>query len=430
MSTVQVSNVYFNQLGNTRIELGSNQVSVYENESLYLLVNNSTYSINNNTVQVEAGSILSRVGDYVISYDTQPPDATYISTNAFYKKTDYPALYSIIGDVFSPPDQFYTSTLPTTNATTMIGGVYANGLFVLQGYTPSPASSNIVYTSTDGTTWTNVSTTTTGQRQDIIYGNSLFVSCTSNNQILTSTDGTTWTIKTSPIANASLVLYSIAYGNGTYVIVGSSNTIYSSTDANTWTSRGTSNLNVVYYSIDYGNGVFVATGRDVVSNVNVLLIRTSTNGITWTNTMPTFANTYGPGNAITYGNGVFVISSNQYLTSTNGTTWTTNPDIYRTALSGNLTYGNGVFLAVGGTGTIEYSTDNGKNWVRRDNNFLFGNNFFTAVYGNGVFVCGGASGTKILRTFNNIENFYVSDPNISLQSNSYQVITYVKAKSA
>ena len=58
--------------------------------------------------------------------------------------------------------------------------------------------------------------------------------------IFTSPDGTTWTERTS---GTSEKLYVVTYGNGTFVVEGENGTILTSLDGTTWTERtsGTSN---------------------------------------------------------------------------------------------------------------------------------------------------------------------------------------------
>jgi len=71
---------------------------------------------------------------------------------------------------------------------------------------------------------------------------------------------------------------------------------------------------------------------------------------------------------ITYGNGLFVTvgSSGTILTSSDGTTWTerTSVSSQNTVNLYRVTYGNNTFVTVGYSGTILTSTD-GTSWTSR-----------------------------------------------------------------
>jgi hypothetical protein len=90
---------------------------------------------------------------------------------------------------------------------------------------------------------------------------------------------------------------------------------------------------------------------------------------------------------VTYGNGLFVAvgEGGAILTSPDGVSWTA-----RTSGTGDwlfgVTYGNGLFVAVGEGGTILTSRD-GVSWTARTSgtsNWLYG-----VAYGNGLFVAVG-----------------------------------------
>ena len=95
-----------------------------------------------------------------------------------------------------------------------------------------------------------------------------------------------------------------------------------------------------------------------------------------------------------YGNNVFIAleynpSSQPHiriLRSVNGTEWTgtaVEHDIER------ITYGNGTFVAVGYDGVI-LSSDDGKEWIRRDAELPERNRFLDVTYGKNMFVAIGA----------------------------------------
>ena len=103
-----------------------------------------------------------------------------------------------------------------------------------------------------GTTWTLRSSGTTKTLYGVTYGNSNFFAVGSQGIVLKSSDGTSWSsVSTAasdsdnssvPGFSSSNQLNDISYGSSTYVIVGSNfsgsaGSIYTSSDGTTWTLR-------------------------------------------------------------------------------------------------------------------------------------------------------------------------------------------------
>jgi len=222
----------------------------------------------------------------------------------------------------------------------------------------------------------------------------LFVVVGDNGTILTSPDGTTWTQRTSPPGpfGARVHLYDVTYGNGLFVTVGGDNgTILTSPDGTTWAKRNSGTSNDLY-GVTYGNGLFVTVGE-----YGTFL--TSPDGTTWTKSpsdaSATAAGPPGLAPRIYYGNGLFVAvggDNGTILTSPDGTTWAkrnsgTSNDLY------GLTYGNGLFVAVGDNGTILTSPD-GSTWAKRNSGTS--EEFLGVTYGNGIFLTIGLDGNILI----------------------------------
>ena len=117
-------------------------------------------------------------------------------------------------------------------------------------------------------------------------------------------------------------------------------------------------------------------------------------GITWTSRTSAADNTW---RSISYGNGIFVAvgstgTGNRVMTSYDGITWTS-----RTSAADNewysVSYGNGIFVAVGSSGSSNrvMTSYDGIAWTSRSS---AADNVWLAVsYGNGMFVAVSASGT-------------------------------------
>ena len=117
-------------------------------------------------------------------------------------------------------------------------------------------------------------------------------------------------------------------------------------------------------------------------------------GITWTSRTSAVNNTW---RSVTYGNGLFVAvgptgTGNRVMTSPDGITWTS-----RTSATDNswfsVTYGNGLFVAVAtsGTGNRVMTSPDGITWTSRTS--AADNSWNSVTYGNGLFVAVATSGT-------------------------------------
>jgi hypothetical protein len=148
-----------------------------------------------------------------------------------------------------------------------------------------------------------------------------------------------------------------------------------------------------FQAVQYGDGKFVAVGDRGA-------IGTSTNGIAWELKN---AGTDSDLRGVAYGRNEFVaVGPGTVMTSPDGLAWSLQDA--GVALVG-ITYGNGLFVAVGAAGAIVTSED-GKSWIRRDSGTsapLYG-----AAYGGGNYV---AVGTAIVSSKDGVH--WVSRPNPS-----------------
>ena len=282
---------------------------------------------------------------------------------------------AIAGSFYSKGINWTSMTLPSSDTWNSV--TYGNGEFVAVG-------SGHVATSPDGINWT-LHSALSNQWTNIMYGNGLFVASTwsgsTSTDIMTSPDGINWKYR-SAIANLSWT-GGMAYGNGTFVTAAvngtSSTNVMTSPDGVTWTAR---NSSITPNAMTYGNGLFVAVSATGSTSTDVM---TSPDGITWTNRVSPLA---GGWRGITYGNGLFVVTSasSNFMTSPDGINWTLRT-VPLSNTWNNVAYGNGLFTTVAynptGTNTIMTSPD-GINWKVRTAPLT---NYWDAIaYGNGVFV--------------------------------------------
>lgn len=212
--------------------------------------------------------------------------------------------------------------------------------------------SGTILTSPDGTTWTTRRSGTSEFFGGIAWSGAQFAAVGLNGVILTSPDGISWTPRASGTSDA---LFDVAWSGTQFVAVGqgTGGTILSSPDGVTWTPRlsgTTASLNGVASSgtttVAVGNGVILTSSDGAIWAVQG--IAASLTAVTWSGTQF-----------------VAVGSTDLYLTSPDGVTWT--PHSAGTAGNPRAVAWTGTeFVAVGGTGnsaTIHTSPD-GVTWTQ------------------------------------------------------------------
>lgn len=324
--------------------------------------------------KLDSESITSAVGDY-----------TKISLNWSLKIFDinrkYPNFYirsngqnSYLSFNYISPNWIATNPTPVGFWTRV---AFGNNIFVATA-NAGGFFQNYVVSSSDGLTWNSFTQPSVSSILDITYGNGVFVAVitpsSGTNRIMTSTDGISWTIRTTP----NRVFSAITYGNNQFVAVGNNGAIMTSSNGTVWTDRTTGSVTFNLKSITYGNNLYVAIHT---LGVNYAY---STDGINWTSV----AKEFPLSGDIAYGNGVFVVVgiSGQISRSKDGINWILfsgpNLDNYS-----SVAFGNGVFYAVSTTTTttVIRSTD-GLNWTTEQmpqpkslEGITFGNGFFVAV---------------------------------------------------
>ncbi len=266
---------------------------------------------------------------------------------------------------------------------------YGGGKFVA---VPFNANGKIVAYSYDGMTWNTATTPVDGILRSIVYGNNKFVAVGYygnstvgySSRCIYSTNGITWTKATIPV---DAEWRSVTYGAGKFVaIANNSNYAAYSTDGITWT-QSTLPASDYWHAIAYsGSGKFVVTGGQTSKAVAY-----STDGITWTQlTLPFSLVTQW--NSIAYGNGKFVAVGgsggpsngilSQCMYSTDGINW--NISDIPSAVWMSIAYLDDKFWAIApDTSLCAYSED-GINWnlAKLPHN----GKWYDITYGNGKFV--------------------------------------------
>lgn len=428
MSTVVVSNIHFESTGNNRIQIEGSNTSIYQAGQRIMSANSTEMTVNYKNSNTPIVSILSNekslnsqyvIGDILILPDdsSSTTPINFVNANARYLRSQYPALSAVVSNSNIDVTTWYNRT-STAGTNRQNGVAYGNGIYVAVG------NSGTIQTSTDAVTWTSRTGANTSSQLAVTFGNGIFVSTGNIGSIQTSTDGITWTNITR--AN-TLSQRGVTFGNGIYVAVGGNGeigTIVTSTDAITWVNRTSDTANVIY-DVAYGNGVFVAVGLNSTR-------QTSTDGVTWT--LRTRANTTPDLLGVTYGNNIFVAVGGDgdgqpsIQTSTDGITWTNRvPAVQDNLIFTSVVYdaNTGVYVAAGftnftGTGRMQVSTD-AISWTIL--NPANTSSIDDITYGDGVFVAVGGSG-HIQTTLSHASEFIAYSPYTSLDAN---IKTFVRA---
>jgi hypothetical protein len=236
---------------------------------------------------------------------------------------------------------------------------FGNGMFTAVG------NSGVILISSDGVKWTPRISGTDNDLYDVTFGAGVFA-VVGSDKILTSPDGVYWT--TITLADTSFSVSYITYGNGIFISVGAY-TLISSTDGIHWSGSNIQQnpLDTLssssYDGVVYANGIFYLVnhhGSVYADRDSVIL---SIDGIDWEPTNVECAD------AVAYGNGTFVIVNDgcpfrsrsigynpphsNILTSSDGTVWANiaNP-LKDGVFLKDVTYGDGIFVAVGSNGVI------------------------------------------------------------------------------
>ena len=231
-----------------------------------------------------------------------------------------------------------------------------SGKFIL-----TPSSGNFGRYSSDGESWVSFDLPTNGNWKCLAAGNNRFVAIANgSSNAASSTDGITWNSRSMP---ASRNWNGVAYGNGVFLAVaGNLDAGAYSTTGLAWASTtlpdvGDSTFNE-WVDVAYGVGKFVA----VANTQNVVAVgtfNTTTSTWSWTSAVMDVIldSSQKDWVSITYGNRRFVAISSQgdVAYSFDGLIWypATLPTQDGSTLHNwkQIRYGQGVFFAVGDTGS-------------------------------------------------------------------------------
>lgn len=272
----------------------------------------------------------------------------------------------------------------------MKGAAYGNGRFVLVGDAPLDngttglGAANLALTTTDGLNYTAGETVhiVGGARSfnDVAFGNGTFVAVGADAIIQTSNDGLKWSYSQVEFGKT---LKSVAFGDNKFVAVGDNGLILYSYNGKNW-KKSTSAAIYSYNSVAYANGLFVLVGPKGV-------LATSTDGNFW---LYRYSGTKENLTGVTFGNGKWVAvgSNNTLLTSPTAMQWTVSHPAAGNPHFTDIVFGNTQFVITGMNGQIFLYTGNSP-WQKANSNI--NKNLVGITYGNGLYLAVGSSGAII-----------------------------------
>jgi len=224
-----------------------------------------------------------------------------------------------------------------------------------------------------------------------------------------SWNGTAWVGFFDPISTEGDLVVGDATGQASRLGVGTDDqvlTVVSGSPAWADGGAGGNYYNITAagtYTVDLAAGLYgyastapitvggvLLSGNGLANYASTITSIITTNGVDWTTRTSGFGTTdiYG----VTYGDGLYIAvgDSGKLTTSTDGTTWTTRTSGFGSTRIRGVTYGDGLYVAVGDDGKLTTSTD-GITWTTRTSGF--GSTTILGVtYGDGLYVAVGDDG--------------------------------------
>jgi hypothetical protein len=231
----------------------------------------------------DLGAISNTSGYVTVQYGSNPSLVSWDGTRPWYSVASYqPNSYAkvwfknkFISISSQTPPIISTSTDGITWTYPIVNGIQPDSF----GSLTTSADQSIIctsngYSSPDGITWTR---NTGVDTKYVNYLNGMFIAPNkTGTSVYTSTNGTSWTSITT---NKQLTSVQ-AFGKGKYVGITTdypSNLAYSDNLAN-WTNI----TDDIYSCVGFFNNLFIAGGSHIEGSTSVGIIKTSDDGITWT----------------------------------------------------------------------------------------------------------------------------------------------------
>jgi hypothetical protein len=286
--------------------------------------------------------------------------------------TEYSDILNLANSyTFKNTDAGYTPQ--TGNAKSQYNAIAWDGI---SQYVSVGADGRILH-SVDGVSWLNTDSGTVNDLLGVAYGNGKFVAVGANGTIIYSVNGSSW-------QNSNAVAYTAVNGitydvtNSLFVIVTLIGTIYTSTNGIDWTLRNTSTV----------------TTANITINTNTIIVTTNANIVIG---QPVSGLGIPPGTTVTKISGTTITISNNATISGSGVSVTFGVGSSLGLPLNAVTYGNGIYVAVGANGVVLKSTD-AKTWTTQS---ISAKDIYSVNYLNGNFIVT-TSGNKSFYSVNKV----------------------------
>jgi hypothetical protein len=256
-----------------------------------------------------------------------------------------------------------------------------------------------IYSSTNGASWSQVTSGTTEWLRGVAFGNGAYVAVGENGKMLRSTGGTSWSsVASGTTAHLNRVRYVGSNGSGQFIAVGNGGVALSSANGTApWTSLVSGTTNHLYDVAANDTGLLLVGDQEVRFR--------PAGGAAWTNqlALPTnappawvYLSAYGSSNAwLVAGRTGFLLEGSRTNAAVDHT-WRPSPDSSHAWLW-DVTVQNGIYVAVGDLATIQTSLD-GILWAREVVPVPHTNTVLLGVGGN----------TNLLLAVGNLGNLLIS----------------------
>ncbi len=256
-----------------------------------------------------------------------------------------------------------------------------------------------IYSSTNGTEWSKVTSGTSEWLRGIAFGNGAYVAVGENGKILRSTGGNSWTsVSSGTTAHLNRVRYVGSAGSGQFIAVGNGGVALSSaTGTAPWTSMASGTTNHLYDVATNDTGLLMVGDQEIRFRASGAAAWTNQITALPTNAPPAwvYLSAYGNSNTWLVAGRTGLLIEGSRTNAAMNYTWQPSPDSSHAWLW-DVTVQNGIYIAVGDLATIQTSLD-GLLWAREVVPVPHTNTVLLGVGGNtNLLLAVGNQGTVLL----------------------------------
>lgn len=237
----------------------------------YYVIPNSTSFLGANRVVISTDGVNWTTRTSGASQVAQRNAIRFVNGYFMYADSSATGILTLSTDALN----WATRLLITSNINSPGSFSFLNGF-----YFAGTSGSNIVY-STNLTNWTSIARTNAGPQSAAGNGYGVIGGAGGSNIVYWTTNGTTWTTASTGTIDSGNGQGQITFGNGTFVYTGDGGRVAVSTNATTWTIATLPWTSAQLTDIKYANGWFLAAAPGTNTSPVNWGFFASTDGITW-----------------------------------------------------------------------------------------------------------------------------------------------------